>query len=51
MGSGENKITLWNIEHGDIIATIDLMLSIEHPKMLWAKSDRVTPVILNNLKK
>ncbi|CAG9865118.1 unnamed protein product [Phyllotreta striolata] len=40
MGCGENKITLWNIEFGHIIATIELN-DIKTPlSTLWVKCDR-----------
>ncbi|XP_056629611.1 putative leucine-rich repeat-containing protein DDB_G0290503 [Diorhabda sublineata] len=40
MGCGENKITLWNIEFGHIIATIELN-EIKTPlSTLWVKCDR-----------
>lgn len=42
MGCGENKMTLWNLEHGYIIATIELH-DIKTPlSTLWVKSDRVS---------
>nr|CAH7752693.1 unnamed protein product [Callosobruchus chinensis] len=41
MGCGENKITLWNVEHGYKIATIELS-EIKTPlSTLWVKCDRV----------
>ncbi|XP_072382846.1 uncharacterized protein [Diabrotica undecimpunctata] len=40
MGCGENKITLWNIQFGNIIATIELN-DIKTPlSTLWVKCDR-----------
>ncbi|XP_060522562.1 uncharacterized protein LOC132699717 [Cylas formicarius] len=40
MGCGENKITLWNLEYGYVVATI-AMTEIKSPLCtLWVKSDR-----------
>ncbi|KAG5878226.1 hypothetical protein JTB14_020803 [Gonioctena quinquepunctata] len=40
MGCGENKITLWNVEFGYIIATVELT-EIKSPlSTLWVKCDR-----------
>ncbi|KAJ8951585.1 hypothetical protein NQ318_020462 [Aromia moschata] len=40
MGCGENKITLWNVEYGYIVATVELT-EIKSPLCtLWVKSDR-----------
>lgn len=40
MGCGENKVTLWNVEFGHIIATIELN-EIKTPlSTLWVKCDR-----------
>jgi hypothetical protein len=40
MGCGENKITLWNIEYGYIVATVELS-NIKSPlSTLWVKCDR-----------
>ncbi|CAG9817597.1 unnamed protein product [Phaedon cochleariae] len=40
MGCGENKITLWNVEFGYIVATIELS-EIKSPlSTLWVKCDR-----------
>lgn len=40
MGCGENKITLWNIDHGYVMATIE-MSEIKSPlSTLWVKCDR-----------
>jgi hypothetical protein len=42
MGCGENKITLWNIEYGYIVATVELS-NIKSPlSTLWVKCDRVS---------
>ncbi|KAF2901412.1 hypothetical protein ILUMI_04774 [Ignelater luminosus] len=40
LGCGEAKITLWNLEHGYIVATIDLMEIHPRPHAVWAKCDR-----------
>lgn len=41
MGFGESKVTLWNIEYGYVIATIELA-NIKLPiSTLWVKCDRV----------
>lgn len=42
MGCGENKITLWNLEHGYIIATIKLTDIKTSLGTLWVKCDRVS---------
>ncbi|RZC34992.1 uncharacterized protein BDFB_004301 [Asbolus verrucosus] len=40
MGCGENKITLWNVEYGYVVATIELS-NIKSPlSTLWVKCDR-----------
>ncbi|XP_018569089.1 uncharacterized protein LOC108909276 [Anoplophora glabripennis] len=40
MGCGENKITLWNVEYGYIIATV-VLSEIKSPlSTLWVKCDR-----------
>lgn len=42
MGCGENKITLWNLDRGYVLATIE-MLDIKSPlSTLWVKCDRVS---------
>ncbi|XP_018330592.1 uncharacterized protein DDB_G0283697-like isoform X1 [Agrilus planipennis] len=40
MGCGEQKITLWNVEYGFVVATIDLLGFNEIPQTLWTKCDR-----------
>lgn len=45
MGCGEHKITLWNVEHGYVVATIDLMDDRAHPRTVWAKCDRVSTLL------
>lgn len=40
MGCGENKVTLWNIEYGYIVATIELQDIKLSLNTLWAKCDR-----------
>lgn len=41
MGCGEKKITLWNVEYGHKIATIELSHTGSELSTLWAKCDRV----------
>lgn len=46
MGCGENYITIWNIEFGYIVATINISEvtsppAISDPDTLWVKCDRV----------
>lgn len=41
MGCGEKKITLWNVEYGHKIATIELSHIGSELSTLWAKCDRV----------
>ncbi|XP_050298677.1 uncharacterized protein LOC126737715 [Anthonomus grandis grandis] len=40
MGSGENRITLWNIEHGYVAATIEMSELRSPLATLWVKCDR-----------
>lgn len=48
MGCGENKITLWNLDRGYVLATIE-MLDIKSPlSTLWVKCDRVSFQPLSN---
>lgn len=47
MGCGEKKITLWNVEYGHKIATIELSHIGPRLSTLWAKCDRVS-IYLNS---
>ncbi|KAF5293618.1 hypothetical protein FQA39_LY03103 [Lamprigera yunnana] len=48
MGCGEDKITLWHVDHGHIVATVDLMAITRQPRTLWAKADRGFIFTLHN---
>lgn len=49
MGYGEEHITLWNLEYGYVVATIEIKgpVSTNYQKCIWTKCDRV----MNFLKK
>ncbi|KAK4873731.1 hypothetical protein RN001_013091 [Aquatica leii] len=48
MGCGEDKITLWHVDDGYIVATMDLMAIAQQPRTLWAKADRGFIFTLHN---
>lgn len=41
MGFGETKTTLWNLEYGYVVATIDICDIKPQPETLWVKCERV----------
>ncbi|KAK5641495.1 hypothetical protein RI129_010042 [Pyrocoelia pectoralis] len=48
MGCGEDKITLWHLDDGYVVATMDLMALFQQPRTLWAKADRGFIFTLHN---
>uniref|UniRef100_A0A1Y1LNE0 Uncharacterized protein n=2 Tax=Photinus pyralis TaxID=7054 RepID=A0A1Y1LNE0_PHOPY len=48
MGCGEDKITLWHLEDGYVVATMDLMSLFQQPRTLWATADRGFIFTLHN---
>lgn len=41
MGFGDNKATIWNIEYGYVVATININDIKPQPDTVWVKCERV----------
>lgn len=41
MGFGEEQVTLWNLEYGYVVATIEIKSFSLNPRCVWIKCDRV----------
>ncbi|GJQ80905.1 hypothetical protein Trydic_g4722 [Trypoxylus dichotomus] len=40
MGFGEEQVTLWNLEYGYVVATIEIKSVSANPRCVWIKCDR-----------